>query len=75
MFLPAEPLPPVREPHSVDRRRRPRLQGRNRLGERDVGGMMGKPGAPEQSLHRALVPDRQMPRLRQRQARLHRGTR
>ena len=73
MFLPAEPLPQVREPHSVDHRRRPRLPGRSRLG--GVGGMTGKPGAPEQGLHRALRPDRQMPRLRQGQARLHRGTR
>jgi len=41
--------------------------------------MTGKPGAPEQlpeqPLHRALLPDRRMPRPRQGQARLHRETR
>lgn len=76
MFLAAEPLPPVREFHSVRHRRRPRSQERNRLfpgggDDASIGGMLGKPGAPEQPLHRAPLPDRQMPRSRQGQARLH----
>jgi hypothetical protein len=71
MFLVAEPVPPVREPHPVDHKRRPRFQGRTGFRDGDVGGMTGKPDATEQPLHRALRPDRPMPRSRQRQGLLH----
>src|SRR3954447_22319096 len=69
----AEPRRPVRRPHTVDHRTRRRLQERNRLGDGvdAIGGMTGKPDAPEQPPHRALRPDRQMLRPRQGQARLH----
>src|SRR4051812_5384757 len=66
--LAAEPLPPVRPPRQgADHRTRPRFQERNRLGDGDdaIGGMTGKPGAPERPPHRVHLPDRQTPRSRQ----------
>ena len=78
MFLVAWHLASVR--HSTAHRRSPRLSARNPLFPGDlspgddaaVGRLtVGKSDAAEQTLRHALLPDRQMFRLRQGQALLH----
>ena len=74
MFLVAEPLSSVR--HSTDQRRRPSLPlfpGDDDAADDAANGrlIVGKPDVAEQTLHRALLPDRQMSRSRQGRALLH----
>ena len=78
MFLVAEPLPSAR--HTTDHRSRPRLsaslplfQGDHDAADDAANGRLtvGKLDVAEQTLDRALLPDRQMSRSRQGRALLH----
>jgi len=80
IFLVAEPLPSVRHTtdhrsHTTDHRRSLRLSASLPPfpGDDDADGRLtvGKPDAAQQTLQRALLPDRQMSRSRQGRALLH----
>ena len=85
IFLVAEPLPSARHTtdrrsHTTDHRRSLRLSeslspfpGDDDAADDAANGrlIVGKPDVAEQTLHRALLPDRQMSRSRQGRALLH----